>query len=156
MEQEKILKECAIRGIPADIVNWKIGKGMRGSQVWRCPEHVLEYGGKYWTPAMLEEHCGIGCATLTDRWRRGLRGDDLVSPVKDQTKRYLVAKLTGEALIKYRAMQDCAAHLEALRAAHPDHCEPPAFDTAFRENFARKFTYALEARARQVFRHAYV
>ena len=156
MNATEIRRECAIRGIPEKIVNWRIAKGFRRQSVWKRPDHILQYGGEYWTPTMLEEHCGVTSATLIKRWNAGLRDADLIAPAKHTNAPVNGPQTGNQDLIRDRAIRDCAAHLEALRAAHPDHCEPPAFDTAFRENFARKFTNALEARARQVFQHAYV
>jgi hypothetical protein len=127
MKHESIAFQIAAEtGVPADIVLWRISKGLRGSHLRKRSDYVIYYQGKAHNLNMIAEKLGIPRETLRTRYKNGERMPELVRPVirrkvtDDEEANFQRKTVDVEALEKKSREKSCKKMLKALASAHRD------------------------------------
>jgi hypothetical protein len=81
MKHTNLVMELAKQhGIPAEVIQWRMERGVYGSTLTRKPDVLLHVGGKAYTMPMLADFFQIPYGTLKTRYCRGERMPELIRP----------------------------------------------------------------------------
>lgn len=107
---------CEKRGVPENVMLWRMERGITGSGLYQRPNRLYTYNGKVYTPLMLAEKYGIAKETIITRWEEGKRGYDLVRRTGSTDEDRQLAQRESQ-------VAECREHLRALFYAHPERRE---------------------------------